>query len=152
MPWSDTVMQRAARVVVDELRVDVLQRAEHHEARTLRRARDLLAHAQVATLRAAPRRSSESPILRHYLPPALPAFRRIISPAYLMPLPLYGSGGRRLRISAATWPTISLSAPSIDDLRRLRRRELDPRRRLVLDRVREAERRAAARTGCTSAL
>ena len=29
-----------------------------------------------------------------------------------MPLPLYGSGGRRLRISAATWPTRCLSIPS----------------------------------------
>src|SRR5688500_4437571 len=48
----------------------------------------------------------------HYLPPALPAFRRICSPWYLMPFPLYGSGGRRLRSSAATCPTTSLSAPS----------------------------------------
>ena len=30
-----------------------------------------------------------------------------------MPLPLYGSGGRRLRISAATCPTSALSGPSI---------------------------------------
>src|SRR5215208_2511804 len=28
-----------------------------------------------------------------------------------MPLPLYGSGGRILRISAAIWPTCCLSAP-----------------------------------------
>src|SRR6201996_9545009 len=28
-----------------------------------------------------------------------------------MPLPLYGSGGRRLRISSATWPTSCLSMP-----------------------------------------
>src|SRR5437867_850231 len=28
-----------------------------------------------------------------------------------MPLPLYGSGGRTLRISAAVWPTICLSVP-----------------------------------------
>ena len=28
-----------------------------------------------------------------------------------MPLPLYGSGGRTLRISAAVWPTICLSMP-----------------------------------------
>src|SRR5690606_35171183 len=47
-----------------------------------------------------------------YLPPALPALRRITSPWYLTPLPLYGSGGRSDRISAATWPTISLSEPS----------------------------------------
>jgi hypothetical protein len=29
-----------------------------------------------------------------------------------MPLPLYGSGGRTCRISAAAWPTFCLSIPS----------------------------------------
>src|SRR5262245_59040894 len=43
----------------------------------------------------------------------LPALRRTFSPWYRMPLPLYGSGGRTLRISAATCPTNSLSTPSI---------------------------------------
>ena len=28
-----------------------------------------------------------------------------------MPLPLYGSGGRTIRISAAVWPTLCLSIP-----------------------------------------
>ena len=35
----------------------------------------------------------------------LPSLRKTRSLAYLMPLPLYGSGGRYSRISAATWPT-----------------------------------------------
>src|SRR5262249_4053351 len=43
--------------------------------------------------------------------PALPALRRITSSAYLMPLPLYGSGLRMERIVAATWPTSCLSMP-----------------------------------------
>src|SRR3972149_2774415 len=49
-----------------------------------------------------------------YLPPALPAlpaFLRITSSAYLMPLPLYGSGFLKALMSAATWPTSCLSAP-----------------------------------------
>ena len=39
-------------------------------------------------------------------PAAFPAFRRIRSSAYLMPFPLYGSGGRRPRICAVTSPRI----------------------------------------------
>jgi hypothetical protein len=35
------------------------------------------------------------------------------SPAYFIPLPLYGSGGRQPRISAATCPTNCLSMPLI---------------------------------------
>ena len=35
------------------------------------------------------------------LPPALPCLRRTTSPLYRIPLPLYGSGLRSLRISAA---------------------------------------------------
>ena len=37
----------------------------------------------------------------------------MVSVSYLMPLPLYGSGGRTARISAATWPTFCLSNPLI---------------------------------------
>src|ERR1044072_5851998 len=51
---------------------------------------------------------------RHYADPAaFPAFRRMYSPSYFTPLPLYGSGGRKPRISAATWPTCALFAPLI---------------------------------------
>ena len=46
----DTVIERAARHVVDELRVDVLERAEDDEARTLRGARHLLPNAEVTAI------------------------------------------------------------------------------------------------------
>src|SRR5829696_3694291 len=104
--------QRAPRRVVDELGVDVLQRAEHDQARALGRAGHRLANAEVPSL-APVRVRPGNAHLRHYLPPAFPAFRRTCSPWYLMPFPLYGSGGRRLRSSAATCPTFSLSAPSM---------------------------------------
>src|SRR3990167_244183 len=42
-----------------------------------------------------------------------PAFLIMCSSMYLIPLPLYGSGLRKLRIRAAVSPTICLSAPSI---------------------------------------
>src|SRR5687768_245855 len=79
--------ERAALRVVDDLRRDVLQRAEHDQARALRGAGDLLPDAQVtpgAQLVAA----LGDPRLRHYLPPALPALRRMTSPWYLTPFPL----------------------------------------------------------------
>ena len=41
--------------------------------------------------------------------PVLPSLRRMISFAYLMPLPLYGSGGRSARILAAVRPSRCLS-------------------------------------------
>ena len=46
-----------------------------------------------------------------YFLPVLPAFLRMASPAYLIPLPLYGSGPRKDLILAAVWPTSSLSIP-----------------------------------------
>src|SRR6185437_11530624 len=71
--------QRASRHVVDQLRGDVLERAEHYEPRPLGRARNLLPYTQVTAV----------PLLlaslwnrwHDYLPPALPALRRICSPA-----------------------------------------------------------------------
>ena len=41
----------------------------------------------------------------------LPALRRTCSPSYRMPLPLYGSGLRTARTSAANCPTCCLSVP-----------------------------------------
>ena len=104
-----------------------------------RRADHLLAKAEVAA-RAQLIARLRSGHFRHYLPPALPAFRRICSPAYLMPLPLYGSGGR----SCGAPPQPGRRFPCS----RLRSRicvgcgarQLDSLRRLVLDRVREAKR------------
>src|ERR1041384_8386133 len=49
-------------------------------------------------------------LLRYFF---LPSLRKMYSPAYFTPLPLYGSGGRNARISAATWPTFCLSIPVI---------------------------------------
>src|SRR5204862_4625885 len=46
-----------------------------------------------------------------YLPAVLPALRRIVSSTYLMPLPLYGSGGRKLRILAVAAPSAWRSIP-----------------------------------------
>src|SRR4029079_13138434 len=89
-----------------------LQRTPNDQARPLGGATDFLPNAKVAAIAPLFVRSRWTHD-RHYLPPALPAFRRICSPAYLMPLPLYGSGGRRLRSSAATCPTTSLVAPSL---------------------------------------
>src|SRR6185295_17716354 len=46
-----------------------------------------------------------------YLPAVFPALRMIVSFACLMPLPLYGSGGRKLRIFAAAPPSAWRSIP-----------------------------------------
>src|SRR3984957_5590517 len=104
--------QRPLRHVIHQLRGDVFRRAIHDEPRTLRSARPLLADPKVAAhaLRVPRLRNTDA---AHYFAPVLPAFRRICSLRYLMPLPLYGSGGRKLRSSAATSPTTSLVAPSI---------------------------------------
>src|SRR3954471_8381886 len=96
--------------VVHELRVDVLERAEDDEPRALLGAGESPPDPDVPAF--ALRRCGLC-FGHDYLPPALPALRRMTSPAYRMPFPLYGSGGRMLRISAATCPTFSLSAPSI---------------------------------------
>src|SRR5262249_53006969 len=103
--------QRDAADVVDELRVDVLRAAKHRQARPLGRTGNTLANAItpdpapfvviVGSAHAAP------------VPAALPALRRMCSPSYFTPLPLYGSGGRNPRISAAAWPTDHLSAPEM---------------------------------------
>src|SRR5580765_1463858 len=100
-------------VVIDQLGIDVLQRTEHDEAGTPGRAGNLLPHPQVAAVTQLLPRGRRLDRAHDYFAPVLPALRRTCSPWYRMPLPLYGSGGRMLRSSAATWPTISLSAPSI---------------------------------------
>ena len=48
----------------------------------------------------------------YYLPAALPALRRMYSPLYFTPFPLYGSGFLRPLILAATCPRSCLSEPS----------------------------------------
>src|SRR6266850_1868299 len=101
--------ERLAGRVVDHLRVDVVQAAVDRQARALDVALHPLADVRLA---AAPQLLL--PHVRrgaHVAAPVLPCLRRMVSSAYLMPLPLYGSGGRSLRISAATRPMRCLSAP-----------------------------------------
>src|SRR6185369_7755384 len=102
--------------VVDDLGHDVAQRPGHDQAGTLRGAVDVLAHPEVAPCppdgalgghAAATLEQSRA----HFLP-AFPALRRLTSPTYLTPLPLYGSGGRIFRMFAATSPTCCLSIPA----------------------------------------
>ena len=52
---------------------------------------------------------------RHGYLPAFPALRRMTSPWYRTPLPLYGSGLRSLRMLAATSPTCCLSMPETEN-------------------------------------
>src|SRR5881296_3250246 len=100
--------ERSPRVVVYELRVDVVQAAEHGQPRPR------LGAAQESAEPPMPDVPRRAPLLRDHLAPApafLPTFRRITSFAYLMPLPLYGSGFRSARSFAAVWPRSALSAP-----------------------------------------
>src|SRR2546429_750248 len=101
-----------ARVVVDELRVDVRERAEHGETRPVRAAADLLAHALVPTDPALGSRFGCHYVFAAPTLPALPALRRMYSPAYFTPFALYGSGSRRRRIFPGTSPTPPLSTPA----------------------------------------
>src|SRR5262249_48200004 len=91
--------EHAARDVVDRLGVDVLGRPEHGQPRTLGRAAHPLANRAFALGATAILVGTELDVSSHgYLPAVFPALRRMVSLAYLMPLPLYGSGGRKLRI------------------------------------------------------
>src|SRR4051812_4478257 len=108
--------QRAADHVVDHLGDDVPGGPGHHQAGTLGGAGDLLAHAQMTagTGGVLPLAGATTAALHtdgHFLP-AFPTLRRITSPAYRTPLPLYGSGLRSLRRFAATSPTCCLSMPA----------------------------------------
>src|SRR5262245_41321360 len=100
---------RAAGEIVDRLHVDVLARTEHGQARSLGGARDLLADPAVTPTAVFGFAETHDRTLCYFAD--LPAFRRMYSFAYRMPLPLYGSGLRILRMSAATWPTSCLSCP-----------------------------------------
>ena len=111
-----------------------------HEPRPLVGAAHAPAHARLAAL--ARRQSSVDSRHRCYLPPApaaLPALRRMRSSAYLMPFPLYGSGGRSARICAAHLaehlPVVALERHDHlpVDL------GVDARRQLIDDRMRVAE-------------
>ena len=98
------------------------ERAVDDQARTLGGAGDLLAQPEVAT-RLRPRDASSTTSLpsgplgllvcvsAHHHLPVFPTLRRICSPSYRTPLPLYGSGLRSRRMLAAIWPTFCLSMP-----------------------------------------
>src|SRR6185436_20658655 len=95
--------------VVDDLGIDVLRAAKYRKTRTLRRTDDTAPDAippDAAAFVLVVGPAHDDPV-----PAALPALRRMYSPSYLMPLPLYGSGGRKPRISAHDCPTCHLSAP-----------------------------------------
>src|SRR5437879_4700750 len=99
---------RPTRVVIDELRVDVVEAPEHREAGSRR------GPAHVAPDPAVSEVARHPPLLYDHFAPApafLPTLRRTTSSAYLMPLPLYGSGLRNMRSFAAVCPSSALSAP-----------------------------------------
>src|SRR6185503_3981526 len=102
----------------DELGGDVPQRPGDHQAGLLGRAADVPADAEVPPRPPAATRCGDVPAATalaercaHFLP-AFPALRRMTSPTYFTPLPLYGSGGRIFRMFAATSPTCCLSIPA----------------------------------------
>src|SRR5262249_23349454 len=95
---------RAPGLAVDELRVDVLAAAVARDPRPVA-ARDPPHPPGLS--RPVPPLLLVSDLAPHDRPqapaPALPTLRRTCSPRYRMPLPLYGSGGRIARRSAANW-------------------------------------------------
>ena len=101
--------ERLAFAIVDELGVDVLRRAEHGKARAaIRRGLDGLADAALTPCGSFVELWH---LTHHHF--FLPSLRKMNSPADFTPLPLYGSGPRNARISAATCPTRCLSVPVI---------------------------------------
>src|SRR3569623_2236853 len=91
--------------VVDHLGIDVLARTMHRQA-----SPGAAPRAKRGAIAATPL-FEQRKTLGHYF--FFPSLRKIYSPSYLMPLPLYGSGLRQRRISAASWPTFCLSDPEI---------------------------------------
>src|SRR3954447_17719962 len=87
---------------------------------TDRRGRPFAACRSLKRVRSRRRRNSASCLFDTLFPHSirhlgayffLPSLRRIVSSLYLIPLPLYGSGGRNARISLATCSTRWRSAP-----------------------------------------
>src|ERR1700739_335958 len=108
--------QRATGAVLDHLSVDMPVRAIHGKMGTVRRAGHARAHALMNSpaMRVARKLSDwfrcHDILLDCYGPglgagAAFPAFFFKGSPVIRMPFCLYGSGGRKLRIFAQTWPT-----------------------------------------------
>src|SRR3546814_4456169 len=91
---SSDLRDRLALGVVDHLGIDVLARAMHRKPRAGARARTKRGAVAPAAL------FEKRKTLGHHF--FFPSLRKMYSPRYLMPLPLYGSGLRQRRISAAT--------------------------------------------------
>ena len=105
--------QLSCRLRSSIVRIDVLAGAKHRQSgrppparRTCRRTFRYGAWSDLATVA----------IGRSLF--FLPSLRKIYSPAYFTPLPLYGSGLRNAQIWAATWPTFWPSIPLTTDFRR----------------------------------
>lgn len=97
------IIDDVAGNIVDDLGVDVLFRTENVQAGSLGSAGDFGANALMTLDALCFGIGSFNHIGTppYFLAPVLPTLRRMTSSAYLMPLPLYGSGGRFSRISAA---------------------------------------------------
>src|SRR4029453_3444680 len=100
--------QGVSLLVGDHLRVDVAAAAEDRQARP----RVAAAQAAADTFLAADACDVTAFHQRDAPAAALPALRRMCSPAYRTPLPLYGSVGRSPRMAAATSPSSCRSLPS----------------------------------------
>src|SRR6185312_5958617 len=132
--------QRAVRHVVDDLRVDVLERAPDNQTRALRRAFDALAHAQLAAVQTLRARFRLVNRFHRLLASRLTGLPPDLLADVLDAFPLV-----RLRRTQAAELGRNLSdhflvGPFDRDLRRLRRRELDALRRAIHHGMREAER------------
>ena len=107
--------------IVDDLGVDVFGGAEYIQARALCGAGNLAAHSLVAVQSGFVAVSALFTICHSLLTswrpyrPCLPCGGQIRQHSWI-PLPLYGSGGRFSRTSAANWPTFCLSGPRDHDL------------------------------------
>jgi len=102
--------ERASRAIIDQLRIDVRGTPINVQAGPRDRAIHTKPHALVPSLAVL-----FSFVCLHsalYLP-VFPSLRMRTSPAYLIPLALYTSGGLRALMSAAVWPTSVLFTPLI---------------------------------------
>src|SRR6056297_291472 len=102
--------QSRAGLIIDQLGIDVLVGTKDNQARPFGSAENLLPDPDLSFF---PRLLFSQFHGSTYFFPDLPALRRICSSTYLIPLPLYGSGGRTRLIRAATSPTNCLSHPAI---------------------------------------
>src|ERR1700685_2942419 len=101
--------ERGTAIISNDLRVNMFRRAKYAEpSAAMRRARERATHPPPPPFATIPEFGHSPP--RYFF---LPSLRKMRSSEYLMPLPLYASGGRYSRISAATWPTFWRSAPEI---------------------------------------